>query len=102
MKGRKNRASGGVIPEDRKTSMVYAGKDSNVVKEAEERKRGGGVRKKHKHGGAIEGEKAKHRLDRPGRKSGGRVGCDKAPMTGAHKMSARPGESFSAVEGDEG
>jgi len=54
--------------------------------EGDERKRGGKVKKK-KHGMMPEGKMAKHRMDRPGRKMGGRVGSDKAPMSSAHHSS---------------
>jgi len=52
--------------------------------EGDERKRGGKVKKKH--GMEPEGKMAKHRMDRPhkGRKSGGRVGSDKSPLSSAH------------------
>jgi hypothetical protein len=50
--------------------------------EGDERKRGGKVKKKH--GMMPEGKKAKHRMDRPGRKSGGRVGSDRSPLSSAH------------------
>lgn len=56
----------------------------DVFKEAEERKRGGKVKK---HVGEPEGKKAKHRMDRPGRRMGGRVGADKAPLSSAHNSS---------------
>ena len=49
-------------------ATVYAGEGSNVLKEAEERKRGGRI--EHMEG---EGEKAKGRHDRPARKRGGKV-----------------------------
>jgi len=81
MKGTK-RAMGGVVDKDPSPKDVYAGKDSNVVKEADERKRGGPVRKK-KEMGKVEGKMSKMRLDRPGRKSGGRVGADKSPLSSA-------------------
>ena len=58
----------------------YTGKGSEVAKEAEEKKKGGAVRH---HG---EGEKAKMRHDRPGRKRGGRIGSDKMPLTTAAKI----------------
>ena len=72
------RASGGAV--------AYAGGDSNVMKEAHERKRGGKV----KHEG--EGEKAKERHDRPkralggpvrGRAQGGAIGANKRPLSTA-------------------
>ena len=57
----KKRASGG-------KADVYAGGDSNVLKEAMERKRGGKV--EHMEG---EGEMAKERHDRPKRAKGGKA-----------------------------
>jgi hypothetical protein len=62
---------------------VYSGAGSNVVKEAEEKKRGGRV-KETKEVEKPEGKKPKHRLDkRPRRASGGRVGADKSPFSSA-------------------
>lgn len=55
----------------------------DVFEEADERKRGGKVHKK-KHVRMPEGKMAKHRMDRPGRKMGGRVGADKHPLSSAH------------------
>lgn len=52
--------------------VYYSGGDSNVAKEAAERKRGGKVM------GKMEGGASKPRLDK--RASGGRVGSDKSPM----------------------
>lgn len=37
----------------------------------------------YKDGGVVEGKKAAMRLDRPGRKTGGRVGADCAPLSSA-------------------
>lgn len=75
MKGKKHhgkhKASGG------RTHMKVSG-NPDVFKEAEERKRGGKVHKMH-------GSHPAHRLDRPGRKTGGRVGADKSPLSSAHK-----------------
>lgn len=56
----KAKASGG-------KAVAYNAADSNVMKEAHERKKGGRV---HHHG---EGEEAKHRSDRKERKRGGGV-----------------------------
>lgn len=50
----------------------------NVFKEAKQRKRGGKAC-------APEGEKAKMRMDRPRRASGGKVGSDKRPFSSAHR-----------------
>lgn len=59
------------------------------------RKRGGRVEKdakrehesegEKKHLEKMHGEKAPHRLDRPGRKRGGRVGADCSPLSSAGK-----------------
>lgn len=76
----KHRRSGGHVKEE-----VYEGQGSNVLKEAEEKKRGGKVRH---HG---EGEEPKHRADRPKRARGGRmqgkgVGADKTPLSSAARV----------------
>jgi hypothetical protein len=81
------RASGGVVPKE-DTPKSYTA-DSNVKKEAEERKDGGRVKKK-KEGEKVEGKMTKMRLDRPGRKSGGRVGADSGPLSSAAKTDERP------------
>ena len=98
--GSRHHAKGGAAHE---SHMVASG-NPNVIKEAEEHKRGGKVREhmKHKHkrkrGGAVTktvglmtGGAVRPRLDRPGRKSGGRVGSDTSPLTSAHH--ARSAES---------
>lgn len=86
MKGKKHhRASGG------RTEMV-AGGNPEVIREAKERKRGGKV-EKDKHLGKPEGEKAKHRRDRPHRASGGRVGADKRPFSSAHRSTGVGGDT---------
>lgn len=65
MKARHKKARGGV---------VYSGAGSNVIKEAEEKKRGGSV----KEMGKVMGHKGKMRLDKRAR--GGKIGADKSPM----------------------
>lgn len=98
MKGHKKRAYGGVVEKDESPKEVYAGAGSNVVKEAEERKHGGKVKaKRHeaKHLGKIDGGKARLRLDRPGRKRGGRVGADSSPLSSAAKTSDASGHDAS-------
>jgi hypothetical protein len=60
-------------------AVAYAGGDSNVMKEAHERKRGGKV----KHEG--EGEKAKERADKPKRAAGGSVKRAQGGAIGANK-----------------
>lgn len=73
MKARhKKRSSGGAIE---------AGGNPEVFKEAKERKRGGRAMK-------MEGAAAKMRLDRPGRKTGGRVGADKSPLSTAARTTS--------------
>ena len=87
--------------------MVAAG-NPNVIKEAEEHKHGGKVHhgKHHRRGGHVKKHRAaggpvtknvgtfmtgggvRPRLDRPGRKSGGRVGSDTSPLTSAHHSRA--------------
>ena len=62
-------------------------KDGGAVKE---RKEGGAAVKERKAGGAVAGAKAALRMDRPGRKTGGRVGADKAPLSSAANASAPP------------
>lgn len=71
-----------------KSEDVYEGGNSGTAKEAksgsEPDEKESPARKK---GGKVEGKMAKMRLDRPGRKAGGRVGADKAPLTEAAKSS---------------
>lgn len=71
---------------------VYSGAKSNVVKEAEEKKHGGRVKKEVEK---PEGKKAKMRMDkRPRRASGGRVGSDKSPFSSA----AKPAQNTEAAK----
>lgn len=77
----RHRAKGGSVKE-----TVYAGEGSNVLKEAEERKKGGKVT----HG---EGDAPKMRADKRarggavGRKRGGGVGANLTPLSTAAKVS---------------
>ena len=59
--------------------VFYEGGDSNVAKEALERKRGGAV--KRKSGGKVPGFKSGGRLDKRAR--GGKAGSDKSPYSSA-------------------
>ena len=94
MKGKKAESPmKGVKADDKKPGMVYAGGDSNVVKEASKYKRGGKV----KHVG-MHGDKAADRLDRPKRKSGGGVGSDMKPFSSAHKVKTPAGRDVDAGE----
>ena len=92
MKGHKGKKYGGAVESDGPASMTYAGGDSNVVKAAKERKKGGRV---GKDVGEIKGGKSRLRLDRPGRKSGGRVGSNSSPLTSAANTSNAPGRDAS-------
>ena len=107
MKGHKelkHRAKGGAAEQEYTPNV-------EVEKEAKERKRGGRAGdeeaedykesehedKPRKRGGkverGIEGKKPKHKLDRPGRKDGGRVGSDKNPFSSAHSLKDAEGHS---------
>lgn len=77
--------------EGSKKVKPYNAAGSGVEKEAEEKKKGGRVKKAD--GGKVDGEKPKHRLDRPMRKAGGRVGSDKSPFTSAHTVTGAHGHS---------
>lgn len=98
---KKHHAGGG------RTNLVASG-NPDVIKEAEgkepyakgDEKKHGGRAKHHKHkranGGKVQGTAlglmtggaVRPRLDRPGRKSGGRVGADRAPLSSAHSSGA--------------
>jgi hypothetical protein len=96
---RAHHAKGGKVEEgfmvhDETPSDVYAGKDSPTEKEASAHKRGGKVKHVAKHAAkhvAMHGEHAKHRLDRPARKSGGRIGCEMSPMSSASNVKTPAG-----------
>ena len=72
----------------------YAGGNPYVIEDAKERKRGGFVKK----GMSAEGEKSKHRMDRPKRASGGRVGSDKNPFSSARKGTLPTGRKEMQME----
>lgn len=65
--------------------IAFAGGPKKVIEEAKERKKGGKVI------GGPDGAMSKRRLDRPGRKRGGRVGADSAPLSSAHGTTSAPG-----------
>lgn len=73
MKGKTKGDAGGKTPGGPKPAKISGNAD--VFKEVG-MKRGGK---------AMHGAKAKHRLDKPGRKMGGRCGADKSPLSSAHK-----------------
>ena len=93
-RARHKKASGG------RTDMKVSG-NPDVFKEAEgkedyaegdEKKHGGKVKKHRATGGKViglmTGGGVRPRLDRPGRKLGGRVGSDRSPLSSAHKGSS--------------
>jgi hypothetical protein len=88
-KGGKVEKHEGTWAADEAPKEVYAGAGSDVVKEAEEKKRGGRTKRKHgghvHHMGKVHGEHAKHRADRPKRKHGGKAGSNMNPLSSAHK-----------------
>jgi hypothetical protein len=75
----RHKAGGAVKP--------YNAQGSEVEKEAEERKHGGKVDVKG------HGKGSHHRMDRPGRKRGGRAMADKAPLSTASKITPAQGHS---------
>lgn len=85
-----------------KKEDFYAGGESNVAKEAEDKKEGGqelnrGGRAKRARGGKTEmhGEamRGPRRMDRPGRKRGGGVGADRTPLSTANRTSNAEGHT---------
>lgn len=78
----------------------YNAQGSEVEKEADEKKDGG--RMKRAKGGHVEGKKAMMRLDRPGRKRGGRVGADMSPLTTASKITDAKEHHAGLGDADEG
>lgn len=96
MKGHKGnhhrsaRATGGMVEKENTPSKTYSGGDSNVVKEARERKSGGRAKKDV----MMHGVAAKMNAGRKPRKSGGKVGADTSPMTYAAHGSPAKGRSI--------
>ena len=91
---------GGVVMKDESPKEVYAGKGSNVEKEAEEKKSGGAVGRKH--GGKVEGTKPRHSMHKHrGRARGGSVGADKHPLSSANKGTDAVGHKADAGDADE-
>lgn len=87
MKGRSKREAGGrnLAAEDLKTKNMEYTKDSNVNREAVERK----------HGGKVHGAAAKMNAGRKPRKSGGRTGSNMNPLSSAAKGTNAPGRDTS-------
>ena len=91
MKGRKTRASGGVnqAAEDLAQKNMRYTYESNVNKEAVERKRGG------KTVGKVKGMDAMACAGRKPRKSGGRASSDANPFTSARAGTPAKGRNVS-------
>lgn len=64
-----------------RVDMKVSGNPDVFEEAAEKHKKGGRVKKKHEM--HAEGEKSKHRMDRPRRARGGKVGSDQAPFSSA-------------------
>ena len=97
--GKHHKAKGG------RTDMLVSG-NPDVIKEAkgeesydkgDEKKHGGRAKHHGKHRatggkvtalGLMTGGAVRPRLDRPGRKMGGRVGADRSPLSSAHSSGA--------------
>lgn len=82
----------GKFDEDKSPKDVYAGGDSEVVKAAKERKKGG----------KVMGEKSMERCDRAPRKRGGRASGGASisqDWTAAQKTSNRPGADVQSKHG---
>lgn len=102
MKGRKGRAMGGDATVGTKEyeqdlarkNMRYTA-ESNVNTEAEERKRGGKVKK---HIGKAEGGAGMMHAGRKPRKSGGRAGSNASPLSSAHAGTQAKGRNTVAID----
>lgn len=93
MAARHHRKAGGSV--DSMSAPKEFQKSADVVKDVEGKKRGGGVKKHEGH--MAEGHAAKKRMDRPGRKRGGRCGADMSPLSSAGKTSKSSGTVSSEI-----
>lgn len=86
-------------------TLPYNAQGSEAEKEADEKKHGGKVeRKRRKHGGVADGESTHHRLDRPHRRRGGKVGevgANTHPLSSASKVKPAEGHA-DTMSGDAG
>lgn len=102
MKGRKGKAAGGDATSGSreweqdlgKKNMRYTA-DSNVNSEAEERKRGGKVKKSV---GKADGASGKKHAGRMARKSGGRTGSNMNPLSSAHSGTPAKGRGVKQID----
>lgn len=83
----------GEVAKDDAPKTIYAGAGSEVIKSAMKKKRGGSVKGKKVE---AHGKMAKHRLDRPARKAGGRVGADMRPYSSAANVKTPAGRDVDA------
>ena len=112
MKGHKGHHHGKHKAEGGRAHEIVSG-NPDVIKEAEgkesyaegdERKHGGRA-KKHQRAkggkvvGLMTGGGVRPRLDRPGRKMGGRVGADRSPLSSAHSSISGSGPGPATQEG---
>lgn len=100
MKGKQNSyTEHGEHVHDETPHDVYAGAGSNVLKEATKKRRGGALKHKMKNV-EMHGKHAHHRLDRPKRKSGGKVGkgADMHPFSSAHDVRTPAGRDVDSGE----
>lgn len=100
MKGKQHSyAEHGEHVHDETPHDVYAGAGSNVLKEASKKRRGGALKHKMKNV-EMHGKHAHHRLDRPKRKSGGKVGkgADMHPFSSAHDVRTPAGRDVDSGE----
>lgn len=88
MKGKKGgtKMEGGVMPKTPAATLIAG--NPKVVAEA---------KSKYKDGGAVGGKMSMMRLDKPGRKMGGRVGADCSPLSSAAKTDGRSDSGQSDV-----
>jgi hypothetical protein len=98
--GGRNVIEKGDIANDETPKEVYAGAGSDVVKEAAKKKRGGAMKHKAAHLKHLHahGHHAKHRLDRPARKHGGKVDGMKSPFSAAHDVKTPAGRDVDSGE----
>lgn len=97
MKGRKSRATGGKaeFEEDLKSKPNRRDNAPKIENAAEERKRGGKVKKDC---GDVEGGKSMPNFGRKPRKSGGRTGSDKSPFSSARHGTMPSGHKPKAID----
>jgi hypothetical protein len=111
---RKHKASGGEADfgksrydEDPAPNTVYAGKGSNVVTAADEKKKGGRAKRKRggaasakiaKHVGQVKGEQHFPNAGRAPRKSGGRTGSNFSPLSSAHAGTPPRGHKVTEID----